>query len=84
MKLLSSATLFAIFIKCITASAFSETELGQAIDRRDFETVKELCKQNEALCEEGINYVIDTKDPDFIAEFIKKAELLTGYTILAL
>lgn len=61
-----------------------ETELGQAIDRRDFETVKKLCKQDEALCEEGINYVIDTKNPDDIAEFIKRAELLTGYTLLAL
>lgn len=63
---------------------FSDTETGEAIDGNKFDTVKELCEQDELLCEKAINYVIDTKDPNFIAEFIKRTGFVTGYTLVAL
>ena len=79
MKFLRIPILFAIIMGYATASTFRETELGEAIDNRDFATVKKLCEQNESLCEEGMDYVFDTKDNDFIADFIKFGSLVTGY-----
>ena len=63
---------------------FSDTELGEAIDNNRFDTVKELRVQDDVLCEKAIDYVIDTKDPNFIAEFINGTGFVTGYTLMAL
>ena len=63
---------------------FSDTELDEVIDDSKFGTVKELCERDEVLCEKAINYVIDTKDPNFITEFIKGTGFVTAYTLVAL
>ena len=85
MKFLHPVIFFTILVGYVTASAFSETELGKAIDASDFGTIRRLCEGNRLLCNEGIDYVIDTKDRDFIINFIKQSVLKdNGYTLLSL
>ena len=84
MKLLQTATLAAIFVKCIAASTLDMIQIRDAIEKRDFETIKDLCKGNLLLCYEAINYVIDTEDRDLIVNFIRHAELANGYTLATL
>ena len=84
MKLLKTATLTAIFMKCLAASTVSMIQVRDAIEKRDFATIKDLFKGNLLLCYETINYVIDTEDHDLIVNFIKHAELANRYTYAAL
>ena len=84
MKLLQAATLAAISMKCLAASTVGMIQVRDAIEKRDFATIKDLFKGNLPLCYETINYVIDTKDRDLIVNFIKHAELANGYTFAAL
>lgn len=84
MKSLRTATLAVIFMKCITASIGIENNIYEAIDNNEFETVKELCKHDATLWEKVVDYVVDTKDPNFIANFIKQTDFVTGYAFMAL
>ena len=84
MKLLQTTILAAIFVKCLAASTLGMIQVRDAIEKRDFETIKNLCKGNLLLCYEAINYVIDTEDHDLIVNFIKHAELANTYTFAAL
>ena len=84
MKLLQTATLAAIFVKCLAASTVGMIQVRDAIEKRDFATIKVLFKGNLLLCYETINYVIDTEDHDLIVNCIKHAELANWYTLAAL
>ena len=84
MKLLQTAILAAIFVKCLAASTLGMIQLRDAIEKRDFATIKDLFKGNLLLCYEAINYVIDTEDRDLIVNFIRHAELANAYTYAAL
>ena len=84
MKLLQTTILAAIFVKCLAASTLGMIQVRDAIEKRDFATIKDLFKGNLLLCYEAINYVIDTKDHDLIVNFIQHAELANGYTFAAL
>ena len=84
MKLLKTATLTALFMKCLAASTVGMIQVRDAIEKRDFETIKDLCKGNLLLCYEAINYVIDTNDHALIVNFIKHAELANWYTFATL
>lgn len=85
MKFLHIAILSAIFVGHTKASAFNETDLGRAIDDGDFERVKELCMWDRELLNEGIDYVVNTKNLDFIVNFILLADLEDyGRTLLSL
>ena len=84
MKILRTATLTALFMKCLAASTVGMIQVRDAIEKRDFATIKDLCKGNLLLCYETINCVIDTEDHDHIVNFIKHAELVNGYTFAAL
>ena len=84
MKLLQTTTLAAILMKCIAASTLGMIQVRDAIEERDFATIKELFKGNLLLCYETINCVIDTEDRGLIVDFIKHAELANRYTFAAL
>ena len=84
MKILRTTTLAAIFVKCLAASTVGMIQVRDAIEKRDFATIKDLFKGNLLLCYETINYVIDTNDRDLIVNFIKHAELANGYTFATL
>ena len=85
MKFLHPVIFSVILVGYVTASAFSETELGKAIDASDFGTVRRLCEGHRLLCNEGIDYMVDTKDRDFIINFIKRSGMEdNGYTLLSL
>ena len=51
-----------------------ETDLGQAIEREDFEVMEKLYAQSE-LCHDAIDYVIERKGSGFIIKF---AEIVKG------
>lgn len=84
MMILRTATIFAIFMKCLTASAFNETELGMAINGRDFETIKKSWEENWGLQGAGLNYVLRTEEPEFIVSFIKQVGIVNGKTLAKL
>ena len=84
MKLLKTTTLTAILMKCLAASSVDMIQVRDAIEERDFATIKDLCKGNLLLCYEAINCVVDTEDHDLIVNFIRHAELANGYTFAAL
>ena len=84
MKILRTTTLAAIFVKCLAASTVGMIQVRDAIEKRDFETIKDLCKGNLLLCYEAINCVVDTEDRGLIVNFIKHAELANGYTFATL
>ena len=84
MKLLKTTTLTAILMKCLAASSVDMIQVRDAIEERDFATIKDLCKGNLLLCYEAINCVVDTNDRDLIVNFIRHAELVNGYTYAAL
>ena len=74
----------AILLKCVIASEFGKTEIGQAIDDRNMGEVQRLCGQDKSLWEQASDYVVDTGDVDFIANFLKIGMLVTGYALLTL
>ena len=73
-----------ILLKCVIASEFSKTEIGQAIDNRNLGEVQRLCGQDKSLWEQASDHVVDTEDVDFIANFLKIGMLVTGYALLTL
>ena len=79
MQVLRTATLVAIFIKCLTASTVDMTQLRESIDAGDFETVKKLCKKNWGL----LGQVVETNGSEFIVKFIKQSKV-DSYTLSTL
>src|ERR1700678_3657627 len=73
-----------ILLKCVIASEFSKTEIGQAIDNRNMGEVQRLCGQDKSLWEQASDQVVDTEDVDFIANFLKIGIFVTGYALLTL
>ena len=81
MKLLSNATLFAIFMKCITASYIGWGGLCDAIDEGKLEIAIKLCKENNSLCEGGVRYVIKRGDSGIIADFINQTDQVNALSL---
>src|ERR1700722_17882612 len=73
-----------ILLKCVIASEFGKTEIEQAIDGRNLGEVQRLCGQDKSLWEQASDYVVDTGNVDFIANFLKIGMLVTGYALLTL
>src|ERR1700678_1666330 len=73
-----------ILLKCVITSEFDKTEIGQAIDGRNLGEVQRLCGQDKSLWEQASDYVVDTGDVDFLANFLKIGILVTGYLVLTL
>ena len=65
-------------------STWDKTKLAKIVDEEDFATFKELCKMVWFPCIEGIEYLIETKNPDAIANFIQQAELVNHQTLAAI
>src|ERR1700731_188621 len=84
MKLLQATILAAILMKCLAASTVNMIQVHDAIEKRDFATIKDLFQGNLLLCYEAINYVVDTGDHGLIVNFIKHAELANAYTFATL
>ena len=81
MKLLNNATLFAIFMKCISASYIGWGGLCDAIDEGKLEIALKLCKENNSLCEGGVSHVIKRGDSDIIADFINQTNQVNARTL---
>ena len=71
-----------ILLKCVIASEFGKTEIGHAIDGRNLGEVQRLCGQDKSLWEQASDYVVDTGDPDFIANFLNLGMLFNTTDIL--
>ena len=84
MNFLYFIILILAIIGYVIASEFDMTEIGQAIDDRNLEEVQRLCGQDKSLWEQASDYVVDTEDVDFIANFLKIGMLVTGYALLTL
>ena len=69
-------------LKCVIASEFGKTEIGQAIDGRNLGEVQRLCGQDKSLWEQASDYVTDTGDVDFIANCLNLGMLLNTTDIL--
>ena len=84
MNFLYSVILILAILEYVIASEFSKTEIGQAIDNRNLKEVQRLCGQDKSLWEYAADYVVDTRNADFIASFLKIGMLVTGYALLTL
>ena len=84
MNILKYFISFVILLKCVIASEFGKTEIGQAIDDRNMKEVQRLCGQDKSLWEQVSDHVVDTEDVEFIANFLKACMFVTGYALLTL
>ena len=65
-------------------SALALNPICKAIDEGNLETAVELCEQKEDLCYKELEYAIETKDSDFIVNFIKQSERIDEWAVVAL
>ena len=75
MKFLQAAVLSVICVGYVTASHpgyVGYDGLHRAIDEGRLDIAVELVKQDEALGEAGVRYVIEKDDPDLIANFVNQ------------
>ena len=62
---------------------FNKTQVRDVIDSGDFEVFKELADEEE-LWDEGLYYIIETKNTDFITDFIKRTGLVHEWVLTPL
>src|SRR5271170_5933743 len=75
MNILRTATLAAIFIKCITASSDVMSKFREAVDEGNLAKAVDLRWSIWGEHHfEMINYVVDKKDSDFILKFVKRTQ----------
>lgn len=86
MKFLHAAVLSATFIGWVIASRNREIRLRKAIDESDLATIKEWCEEdkNWSLCNAGLKYAVETKDPDFVIKYIRQVRLVSRITLTTL
>src|ERR1700738_1097639 len=84
MNILRAAALVAILVTCVTASGDDMSQFREAVDGNDMDKAVKLCWSiSEDLCEK-LNYVVDTKDEEFIFKFFKQAKTRHGALLAAL
>ena len=81
MNILHVVVLFAIAMECATASTYPSPQFRTAIDTDDLKAAVDLCKQNRYLCSKEIDYVIETKLPEFVVQFIRQAGEVNRFTL---
>ena len=84
MKFLQAAVLAAICVGYVTASYLGYVGyfgLLRAIDERRLDIAVELSKQDKGLGEKGVRCVIQTQDPDFIANFVNQTNQANARTL---
>src|ERR1700738_1314228 len=90
MNILRTATLVAIFIKCATASGGRTSQFREAVDQGDMDKAVQLCRSSGEDYDERdemlsmFNYVVDTKDKEFIFGFAKQAKVKDYDLLVAL
>lgn len=74
------------FIQPFPEPAARKAQARAAIDRGDFKTFQRLCWWRDRFehCEEEIKYMMETKSPEFIVDFVKKARIPHDETLAAL
>lgn len=83
MKSLNAAILSALFVKYVTATAFSEIKLADVMSD-DLETAVKLYEQYLHLQDEITIHVIKTKQPSFAVDFVRQTKRVNGFTLAAL
>ena len=84
MKFLQAAALSAICVGYVIASDpdyVGYDGLQRAIDEGRLDIAVELCEQDWALGEEGVEYVIGKDDPDLIANFVNQTNQANTITL---
>ena len=84
MKFLQAAVLSVIFVGYVIASYlgyYGHTGLHIAIKEGRLDIAVELVKQDKALGEEGVRYVIEKNDPDLIADFVNQTNQANASTL---
>lgn len=84
METMRTATLFAIFMKCLVASTGVVAGIRDVVNGRDVETTVEMCKQNEKWRQEGLEQAVLNDDHEFVIEVVKRAELVDADTLVIL
>jgi len=84
MNILRTATLTAIFIKSVTASADAMSRFREAVDGGDMGKAVRLHQAIRGDFWDKFNYVVDRQDQEFIFNFAKRAEIRNGNILKAL
>lgn len=84
MKSIHAVIIFFIIAKCITASESNMTVFEEVVDAGNSEMAVEVYNQSESIQREGIDYVIQTSAPSFIARFIGRTNSTGRKTLLEL
>ena len=75
MDILLAVTLLAILIKCATASTSIMAEFCEVVHKGDMDKAVELHQSIKGHSASCLNYVVATKDQEFIFEFAKQAQI---------